>query len=99
MFITLKCRECDNIDCPIAREYIPDDSIEGCTKDVTEEDAEKFYYYTEEILPFVRQYENFDVAQKRLDEIYIFLNHLYGLPTGNKLDSKGKVIRTPRKSR
>lgn len=99
MFITLKCRECDNIDCPIAREYIPDDSIEGCTKDATEEDAEKFYYYTEEVLPFVRQYDNTKTAQERLDEIYIFLNHLYNLPTDNKLDSKGKVIHTPNKFR
>lgn len=99
MFITLKCRECDNSDCPIARRYIPEGSAEGCTKDVAEEDAEKFYYYTEEILPFVRQYENIDTAQARLDEIYIFLNHLYSLPTGNKLDAKGKVIRTPKKFR
>ena len=99
MFITLQCKECDNGDCPIARRYIPEGSAEGCTKDAPEEDAENFYYYTEEILPFVRQYENHDTAQNRLDEIYTFLNHLYTLPTGNKLDSKGKVIRTPKNSR
>lgn len=89
MFVTLRCQKCDNIDCPIARNYVPYDSLEGCTRKVSESLATKFRHDIKEVLPF---------AWKREDSKFIFnavekdLNEVYAAPVGCKLDAKGKKI-------
>lgn len=84
MYITLRCKHCDNTDCPIARAYIPEDSLEGCTRRVSEEDSEKFQYYIEEVIPLSHSFS-------RLEEARVFLDRMYHMPFGRKLDAKGKV--------
>ena len=89
MFVTLRCQKCDNVDCPIARKYVPYDSLEGCTRKVPESLAAKFRHDIEEVLPF---------AWKRKDSQQVFnaiekdLNKVYAAPIGCKLDAKGKKI-------
>lgn len=85
MFVTLRCRHCDKVDCPSARPYIPDDSLEGCTRQVSDLDAEKFQYYIEEVIPM-------HPPMTRLLDAEQFLQQIYQAPLGRKLDVKGKAV-------
>lgn len=91
MYVTLRCRNCDNIDCKLARQSIPEDSLEGCTREVTDEQVELLLHYKEEVLPFIPMYKNYLGAQEKLEEIYQFLLTIYSCPLGKMLDPKGKV--------
>lgn len=95
MYIKLKCSECDNIDCNLGRYLIPDDSEEGCTREVTEEQNERYTHYIQEVLPFIPMYDNHKTAQDKLNEISQFLNSIYSCPLGKLLDAKGKIISDP----
>lgn len=96
MYITLKCTTCDNIDCKLGRYVIPDDSEEGCTREVTEEQAELLQHYQKEVLPFIPMYKNHLAAQDKLEEIYQFLLTIYSCPLGKLINSKGKIILDPK---
>lgn len=96
MYITLKCATCDNIECKLSRYVIPDDSEEGCTREVTEEQAELLQHYQEEVLPFIPMYKNHLAAQNKLEEIYQFLLTIYSCPLGKLINSKGKIILDPK---
>lgn len=96
MYITLKCATCDNIECKLGRYVIPDDSEEGCTREVTEEQAELLQHYQEEVLPFIPMYKNHLAAQNKLEEIYQFLLTIYSCPLGKLINSKGKIILDPK---
>lgn len=91
MYVTLRCATCDNADCKLARLFIPEDSLEGCTREVTDEQGELLLHYREEVLPFIPMYKNHFAAQEKLEEIYQFLLTIYSCPLGKMLDSKGKV--------
>lgn len=92
MFVTLRCGKCDNVDCNLSRKYIPDESKEGCTREVDDMVSDQFFYYIEEVMPFVQFYKNQEQAFKKLNEIESFLNSsIYSAPLGVKLDSKGKA--------
>lgn len=96
MYITLKCATCDNIECKLGRYVIPDDSKEGCTREVTEEQAELLQHYQEEVLPFIPMYKNHLAAQDKLEEIYQFLLTIYSCPLGKLINNKGKIILDPK---
>ena len=89
MFVTLRCQKCDNVDCPIARKYVPYESLEGCTRNVSESLAAKFRHDIEEVLPFVWKRKD---SQDVFDTIESDLNEVYTAPIGCKLDMKGKKI-------
>lgn len=85
MYVTLRCQTCDNIDCPIARLYVPYDSLEGCTREVTEDLAAQYTHAIEEVLPFAKTSSQFDSVEQTLSEIY-------QSNIGRKLDAKGKAL-------
>lgn len=89
MFVTLRCQKCDNVDCPIARKYVPYESLEGCTRNVSESLAAKFRHDIEEVLPFVWKRKD---SQDVFDTIENDLNEVYAAPIGCKLDVKGKKV-------
>ncbi len=91
MFITLKCSECGNTDCAYAHEYIPEDSLEGCTRKVSEELAEKFIHDTQEVLPFLRARRRTESTDKSFAAIEKNFESIYSSPLGRLIDSKGKV--------
>lgn len=95
MYITLRCGKCDNTECNLARYFVPEDSQEGCTREVNDEQAENFEHYVHEVLPFVTMCKNHQAAIKKLAEIYSFLESIYTCPIGKLLNSKGKVIKDP----
>lgn len=96
MYITLQCISCDNVNCRYGRYFIPDDSLEGCTRKVSEEQWEKLEHLTKEVLPFIPMYKNRHTAQDKLQEISTFLDEIYSCPLGKLLDAKGKVIESPK---
>lgn len=98
MFVTLRCAGCDNPNCKIGRYIIPDDSLEGCTREVTDEQAAQLTHYIDEVLPFIPMYKNTDVIYQKFDEIYDFLQSIYTCPIGRLLDARGKVIDNPKTS-
>lgn len=88
MFVTLRCQKCDNIDCPMARAYIPYESNEGCTRDVSEQEAQLFHHMIEEVLPFARTRSQFEAVDSCLARVY-------ASPLGRKLDASGKALPLP----
>ena len=49
-------------------------------------------HYENEVMPFVKMYEDQDIAQEKLEKIYQFLLGIYGCDLGTKLDERGKAI-------
>lgn len=90
MFIKLQCRTCDNIDCQLGRKVIPEDSLEGCTREVSEDLAAQYYHATEEVLPFVLLGKNPDSSWEKLEEITRIQEQVYQQKIGSLLDSKAK---------
>lgn len=86
MYVTLRCQKCDNTDCPIARLYVPYDSLEGCTREVSEDLAAQYTHAIEEVLPFAKTSSQFDSVEQ-------ILNEIYQSSIGQKLDAKGKAQR------
>lgn len=91
MFITLLCSKCGKIDCEYAREYVPEDSLEGCTRDVSEEQMGKFIHDTQELLPFLRQRPRSESTDKTFESIEKNFESIYASPLGRLIDSKGKI--------
>lgn len=85
MYVTLRCQKCDNLSCPIARAYVPYDSLEGCTRQVTDDLAAQFHHAVEEVLPFARTAAQFGYIEKTLNEVYQSC-------IGRRLDSRGKAL-------
>ena len=85
MYVTLRCQKCDNIDCPIARLYVPYDSLEGCTREVSEDLAAQYTHAIEEVLPFAKTSSQFDSIERTLNEVY-------QSNIGRKLDARGKAL-------
>lgn len=91
MFITLKCSTCGNTDCAYARKYIPEGSEEGCTRNVSEELAERFFHHTQEVLPFLAMRPRSESTDKAYAAIEENLESIYASSLGRLLDSKGKI--------
>ena len=85
MYVTLRCQTCDNIDCPIARLYVPYDSLEGCTREISEDLAAQYTHAIEEVLPFAKTSSQFDSVERTLNEVY-------QSNIGRKLDVRGKAL-------
>lgn len=90
MFVSLRCVDCDNSECKTARRFIPEDSLEGCTRDVSEEQGERLYYYMNEVLPFIKMNDDSTYVRDTCNEISSFLDSIYSQPIGARLDAKGK---------
>lgn len=50
--VTLRCINCEQELCGLAKKYVSYNSKEGCTRKVSEETAARFEYYMEEVIPF-----------------------------------------------
>lgn len=89
MFITLRCQKCDNIDCPIARAYVPYESNEGCTREVSQETYERWQHLMIETLPFLSLRR---ITSQVYTDIDSLENEVYSSKLGRKLDYNGKVL-------
>lgn len=89
MFITLRCQKCDNIDCPIAKAYVPYESNEGCTREVSQETYERWQHLMIETLPFLSLRRITSQVYADIDSLE---NEVYSSKLGRKLDYNGKVL-------
>lgn len=89
MFITLRCQKCDNIDCSIARAYVPYESNEGCTREVSQETYERWQHLMIETLPFLSLRRITSQVYADIDSLE---NEVYSSKLGRKLDYNGKVL-------
>lgn len=89
MYITLRCQKCDNIECPIARKYIPYDSLEGCTRQVSQETYGKWQHLMIETLPFLHLRQ---ITAPVYAEISLLENQVYTSKLGRKIDMDGKAL-------
>lgn len=46
------CANCDNPNCQLGRLFIPEDSLEGCSRRVSEEEFSRYVHYMTEVIPF-----------------------------------------------
>ena len=92
MFINLFCGDCDNEYCTCARNYIPEGSKEGCTREVDEQQQELLYHYKDEVLPFLTIGKITSEKFEKLQEIDKFMHSIYNCPLGRKIDQRGKVV-------
>lgn len=90
-FITLRCIKCEKELCGLARNYIPFDSKEGCTRKVSEETAARFKHYIEEVIPFWNMYDSSYQKRSYIEIINFLFEYIYNAPVGQKLDYFGKV--------
>lgn len=89
MFITLRCQKCDNIDCPIARAYVPYESNEGCTREVSQETYERWQHLMIETLPFLSLRRITSQVYADIDSLE---NEVYSSKLGRKLDCNGQAL-------
>lgn len=89
MFITLRCQKCDNVECPIARAYVPYESNEGCTREVSQETYERWQHLMIETLPFLSLRRITSQVYADIDSLE---NEVYSSKLGRKLDYNGKAL-------
>lgn len=92
MFLSLTCYDCDNAECELCPlgSCIDSESLEGCTRQVTEEFCARYQHEKNEVMPFALASNNADFAT--IDNIQQLL---YSKRIGTMLDANGKA--TPRK--
>lgn len=92
VFLTLRCSECENTKCVFANGYIPSGSLEGCTRNISDDSFAKYMYYLEERWPneLCIKYSQ-EHINRTYNEIIEFLEtEIYAAPIGNKLNKQGK---------
>lgn len=91
VYLKLNCIDCEFVECKIAKKYVKNDSKEGCTRKVPEQDAAKFYHYIEEVIPFWKMYPADHIAKSYNQIIEFFYDYIYTAPITQRLDPRGKV--------
>lgn len=89
--VKLRCGECENISCCYANKYIPMDSLEGCTRKVTEDMEIEYYHLINEVAPFMYMNTTKEYQNNVYHQIIQLLNNIYSMPIGVKLNKKGKA--------
>lgn len=91
--LVLRCRDCEHINCVYSHKYISHDSLEGCTRIVTDDTYAKYEYYLSEKWPnaLAMNYPREHISQI-YGEIITFLdNEIYTAPIGQKLNKLGRI--------
>lgn len=99
MCVKLQCGECENIDCPIARRYIPEDSQEGCVRKIEDDLYVEYIHYLEEVAPFMYSNTTKEYQCRIYQEIIEVLAKAYDSPAVQKTNPRGKVIPSWKKKR
>ena len=91
--LVLRCRDCEHINCVYSRKYIPEGSLEGCTRIVTDDTYAKYEHYFLEKWPnaLKMNYPRAHISQIYSEIITFLDNEIYAAPIGQKLNKHGKV--------
>lgn len=93
MYITLRCRDCENTQCNIYPKgvYVSETDLRGCTRKVSDDDAAKYHHYIHEVAPFMYMDTSKEYKNTQYKNIINFLLHIYSQPLGQKLNKNGKI--------
>ena len=88
MFLKLRCYDCDNVECQLCplHSWIDEESLEGCTREVSENFYARYEHEIQEVLPFQSLGQTVDYSI--IDNIQA---QLYSKRIGTMLDEKGKA--------
>lgn len=82
-FVKIRCQRCGSQECkkrPIGSWTSED---EGCIKEVSGLEGDKYFYYINEVRPLLRQLQG--KASNEIWQEYIkFTDHIYNLPSGER---------------
>jgi hypothetical protein len=93
--LTLRCKNCDCVDCVFSREYVPEGSLEGCCRKVDENIVEQYCHYFSEVIPFLKN-RSYSARLEIYEEIMCFLStKIFSAKIIAKLDKRGKVKYRP----
>lgn len=92
MYVTLRCTSCDNVCCDIARHYVPEGSLEGCTRSLDDSQAQRLYHCMNEVLPFLHLRPRSEATDKQFQETEECLKTAYAAPFGRRIAADGKAI-------
>lgn len=92
--VKLVCGECENIECPSARKYIPSESREGCIRKLDDDLYIRYEHYINEVLPFMFKKTTREYQSRTYQEIIDMLGEVYASPAVKKTDVRGKVLPT-----
>lgn len=93
MYITLRCKDCENTQCSICPKgnYIAENDMRGCTRQVSTEEAARYQHYLQEIAPFMYMATTKEYQNTQYKNIIDFLYYIYSQPIGQKLNKNGKI--------
>jgi len=96
VFLRLYCWNCDAIECKYAKKYAPINSLNGCNRQVLEENFAQYIHYLEEVMPYWKQYSA-DWVNDSYFEINNFLqNNIYNQPITALFNGKGEIVKNER---
>lgn len=85
VYITLKCRECENTTCKLNKQWLHPDSQCGCTREVSEETSAQYQHLMYEVAPFMDIDTTQEYQKRTYNEIIDFLDYIYSCPLGQKI--------------
>ena len=91
--LVLRCRDCEHVNCIYSHKYIPENSLEGCTRIVTDDTCAKYEHYLLEKWPnaLAMNYPKEHISQIYSEIINFLDSEIYVAPIGQKLNKHGKI--------
>ena len=91
--LVLRCKDCENMNCVYSHEYIPEGSLEGCTRILTDDAYAKYEHLLLEKWPnaISMEYPRETISQIYKEIVTFLDDETYAAPIGQKLDKRGKV--------
>lgn len=87
-YISLHCYGCGKYNCSICPigTYVPEDSLRGCVRQISEDDFARYHHLADEELPFAKDKEE---VLNRISELE---RKICSAPLSHILDAKGKIL-------
>ncbi len=95
MIITLRCRECENMNCVLCPlgSWINDSSLKGCTRVISEDDYIHYEHMSNEVMPFLKMNNNQEYKKEAYKEYISLLQKIYTCPIGANISNNGKLMK------
>jgi hypothetical protein len=94
-YLYLRCYECENCGCQFGSPIAWEDSHAGCTRQVSQEQADEYYHYTNEVMPFLYIDTSKEYQNKEYNNFMSILDNIYSCPLGKEFNNnykKGKRL-------
>lgn len=81
-YIKLRCRGCESLTCEKKPLGSWASENEGCTKQVSALEGNKYFHYIVEVKPMIKQLEK--INPQMYDELLEFIYYIHDLPAGER---------------